>query len=156
MSTTEEGGTKIQKRKPPPQQMGAPSMGGSPAMMPPPPQRQQMPPGMDQGDYQQMMMQQQMAIQQQMAAQQQIPLEEGFMPKSILKKKSKFGKSFNFSDFKLSVFVVLIFVLLNSKIIWKQITRLPLMGSTDPSIIALLVNSLLAGIAFYIVSTQLS
>ena len=144
MSSADEGGTKIQKRPP----MGSP---------PPPSQQMPMqqrpsipPPGLD-DSYQQMLMQQQMQIQQQVAAQQQVPIE----PMAIKSKsnfKSKFSSSMKFSDFKLSIFVVLIFFLLNSKIVWKNIIRLPMMGTTDPSIIALIVNSILAGIAFYIIS----
>ena len=38
----------------------------------------------------------------------------------------------------------------------KQIIKLPMMGMVEPSIIALIVNSILAGIVFYIISIYLS
>jgi hypothetical protein len=50
--------------------------------------------------------------------------------------------------------VACIFVLLNSKIIWTQIIKFPFMGNVEPSIVALLVNSVLAGVIFYIISKQ--
>jgi hypothetical protein len=57
---------------------------------------------------------------------------------------------------KYSLIVVLVFMMLNSKIIWKQIIKLPFMGTVEPSILALVVNSLIAGIVFYFVTTKLS
>lgn len=56
---------------------------------------------------------------------------------------------------KYAILVSVIFILLNSKIIWKQILKLPLMGQVEPSIVALIVNSLLAGLVFYIASKYL-
>jgi hypothetical protein len=52
---------------------------------------------------------------------------------------------------KYSILVILIFVLLNSKIIWKQICKLPFMGSIEPSILALVFNSLLSGLIFFLI-----
>jgi hypothetical protein len=56
---------------------------------------------------------------------------------------------------KNAVLVVIIFFLLNSKIIWKQIIQFPFMGGVEPSIVALVVNAILAGMVFYLVSTFL-
>jgi hypothetical protein len=53
---------------------------------------------------------------------------------------------------KPSLVVVCIFLLLNSKMIWKQIIKLPLMGHVEPSIVALIVNAILAGIVFYVIT----
>ena len=47
---------------------------------------------------------------------------------------------------------LVLFILLNSKIIWRQIMKLPFMGSTEPSMIALIVNSLLAAIVYFIIT----
>jgi hypothetical protein len=99
-------------------------------MQPPPPQYQQQ-------------------QQQQVAMQKQIP-------KSILKKPQKFGVQMHNKNVKNSLIVVVIFVLLNSRMIWKALSRLPMMGTVEPSILALLVNSLLAGLVFYIISTRLN
>ena len=72
--------------------------------------------------------------------------------KSIMGIKSKFGESSdNSSNIKETIVVVLLFVVLNSKLIWKQLMKLPFMGSVEPSIIALIVNSLLAGIVYFII-----
>ena len=49
--------------------------------------------------------------------------------------------------------IALIFIILNSKIVWSQFGKLPFMGSMDPSMLALLINSLLSGIIFYIITT---
>ena len=66
--------------------------------------------------------------------------------------KSKFGDSSEGnSNFKETLIVVLLFVILNSKLVWKQLMKLPFMGSVEPSIIALIVNSLLAGIVYFII-----
>jgi hypothetical protein len=51
---------------------------------------------------------------------------------------------------------MVIFLLLNSKMVWKQIMLLPFMGGLDPSIVALVFNSVLAGLAFYLVSNFLN
>jgi len=156
----EEGGTKINRNKgPPPQQMGP-----SPQMGPPPqmgPQMGQMGPQMDPREAQ-MMMEQQMLQQQ---AMQQQP--QGFQQpnvnfgggRGILKKssfgKSSFGAAFESSTFKNAVLVTVIFLLLNSKLIWKQIIQLPFMGSVEPSMIALIANAVIAGMAFYLISNFL-
>jgi hypothetical protein len=94
----------------------------------------------------QIQMQQQMQQQQQMQPPQQIPIPQ---PRFV---KQKFGTPvIDSKTMKYSILVVLIFVILNSKIIWKQIQRLPFMGAMDPSIVALIVNSILAGIIFYVI-----
>jgi hypothetical protein len=154
----DEGGTKIQRNKgqsgqmmnsPPPQMMGAPQQMSSP----PPPQmdpqmQQQM---MQQQAYQQQMMQQQPQGYQQMPPQQQHAMGA---PRSILKKpsynKSPFGQGMDSATIKNSILVVVIFILLNSKMVWKQIMQLPFMGSVEPSIVALIVNSIIAGMIFYL------
>jgi hypothetical protein len=156
------GGTRIQRRKPqspPEQQMGnqmmqqqmgnqmGQQMGGPPPAMNPRMQQQMM---------QQQMMQQQMGNQMgpPMGQQMMAPKEE-LMPKLEFgqKFKSKFGSSsIDSKSFKMAMLVVIIFLMFNSKIIWKQITRFPMMGEVDPSIIALIVNALLAGIVFYLLS----
>jgi hypothetical protein len=69
--------------------------------------------------------------------------------------KSKFGNISNDTTFKRSLLVVLIFVILNSKIVWRQLAKFPFMGTIEPSIIALVANSLLAGIIFYLISKLL-
>jgi hypothetical protein len=80
------------------------------------------------------------------------------MPKSNFKRsggKSTFGMgnfSFNISEIKNALLVFLIFFILNSKMVWKQIIKLPFMGSVEPSMVALVVNSILAGILFYVIS----
>jgi flagellar motor switch/type III secretory pathway protein FliN len=72
--------------------------------------------------------------------------------KSIMGIKSKFGDSSgNNSNIKETIIVVLLFVVLNSKLIWKQLMKLPFMGTVEPSIIALIVNSLLAGIIYFVI-----
>ncbi len=159
------GGTRIQRRKPqspPEQQMGnqmmqqqmGNQMGGPPPAMNPRMQQQMM---------QQQMMQQQMGNQmgppmgQQMMAPPKEDLinDNRLMPKLEFgeRMKSKFGSSsIDSKSFKMAMLVVIIFLMFNSKIIWKQITRFPMMGEVDPSIIALIVNALLAGIVFYLLS----
>jgi hypothetical protein len=144
MNENEFGGTKLNKR-PQPQQ-----------------QQQQM----QQQMMQQQQMQQQQMPQQQMQPQQRMPTPEEMYQMQqmqqmaqpavvqaprILKQKSNFAANIDSKTLKYSILVVLIFVLLNSKIMWKQIQRLPFMGTVDPSIIALIVNSILAGVIFYLI-----
>ena len=130
----EEGGTKIQRRNvqmDPQQEM----------MMDPEQAQQQMDPRQQQMDpRQQQMLQQQMMHQQQQMHQQH-------------QQQSKKGGFIDFKSLKLSVVVALIFIILNSKIVWSQFGKLPFMGSMDPSMLALLINSLLSGIIFYIITT---
>jgi hypothetical protein len=85
----------------------------------------------------------------QQAPQMEQQAPQQFRPRGILRKSP-----FSFSDnsFKQAVLVSIIFVLLNSKIIWSQIIKLPFMGGMEPSILALIVNSILAAVIFYIVS----
>ena len=134
---SEEGGTVIKRNNgsgPPPQMM-----------------HQQQQPTMEQQMMHQQMMQQQMA-QQQMAQQQmmqQPELQLQQKPRGILKPTSF---SFNDSKLKKAVLVAIIFVILNSRIVWTQITKFPFMGGLEPSILALIVNSILAGLVFYIIS----
>jgi hypothetical protein len=77
-------------------------------------------------------------------------------PPKIIKEGNNAKSLFTINDkknnFKLSLLVVLLFILLNSKLIWSQIQKLPMMGNIEPSIIALLVNSILSGIIFYFIS----
>ena len=157
----EEGGTKINRNKgPPPQQMGPPPQMGQ--MGPPPQMGPQMGPQMDPREAQ-MMMEQQMLQQQamqQQGYQQPPPPNVNFGGgRGILKKssfgKSSFGAAFESSTFKNAILVIAIFLLLNSKLIWKQIIQLPFMGSVEPSIIALIVNAIIAGMAFYLISNFL-
>jgi len=161
-----EGGTKIQRRQPPPQQMG-PQMGQQMGQQMGPQMGQQM------SQEQMAMMQQQQMMQQQAAKQQmgqqqmgQQNTQSSFVeyPPSILKNKNipgllKMPKnvSFSFQDSttKNTILVIVLFVILNSRLIWKNIARLPMMGKIEPSIVALGVNSLIAGIAYYIISTKL-
>jgi len=172
-----EGGTKIQRRNVqqiPVQQMNG---GPDPRMM-----QQQMGGGQQMSQEEMMMMQQRqqmMMQQQQMQQQQQDPrmiqqqmmqqqmMQEQMMqkqiPKGILKKSSlknnnsnNFCFSWNNVNVKNSVIVVVIFILLNSRIIWRALSRMPMMGAVEPSILALVVNSLIAGIVFYFVTTKLS
>lgn len=77
------------------------------------------------------------------------------VPPPIFKQKSSFGVGGGMGkgDIKYPILVVLIFILLNSKIVWTQIARLPFMGSVEPSLVALIVNSILAGVVFYCFKT---
>jgi len=112
---------------------------------------------------QQMMMQQQQQQQMQQVQQQQMASHYAMdkqIPKGILKtgsyNKENFNFSFNNVNVKNSIIVVVIFILLNSRIIWRALSRIPMMGTVEPSILALVVNSLIAGIVFYFVTTKLS
>jgi len=136
----EEGGTRIQRRP-----------------------QQQVPQQDPQMEQQAMMQQQQAMMQQQQAMQQQqgYPQQQVYVPQAInrvipppLRGKIK---SFDMDSqlFKNALLVTIIFVLLNSKLVWKQIIRFPFMGGVEPSIVALVVNSILAGILFYIISNYL-
>jgi hypothetical protein len=156
MSSPEEGGTKIQKRNSVPPMMG----GGGPPQMAPQGMPQQMDPRMSQ---EQMMMMQQQQMQQQQLQQQQMQQQPqgyqinsmGAPKKGILRKSSFGGVSMDSPTIKNTILVVIIFLALNSKILWKQILQFPFMGGVEPSIIALVVNSILAGIIFYLVSSFL-
>ena len=147
--SSEEGGTKLQKRNRPQQMSQAPQpqfepqqvytrQQGPPQQQMPPQMGQQMPP------QQQMSPQQQMQMAQQMGQQMPRPYQ-GIIKKPMLEN----------SNTKSAILVVLIFLLLNSKIVWKQIINLPMMGSMEPSMVALIFNSLLAGIIFYIIINYL-
>ena len=133
----EEGGTKIGRRPPPQQQ---------------PVQQQQQQQPVQQQPVQQVQQQvQQPRIQR---VQQEIPREAPEQVESV----STFGKrgkyfKFNASEFKNAILVIVIFILLNSKMIWSQIQKFPMMGSMDPSMLALLVNSVIAGMSFYVISS---
>jgi len=140
----QEGGTRI-NRSGPPQQQGPPDN----MMSQQRPPQQQMDP-QEAAYYQQQAQQQAYQQAQQQAQQQPRPA------KGILKQSSNFGKSafggYDAATFKNALLVTLIFVLLNSKMIWKQIIQFPMMGTVDPSIIALIVNSIIAGMVFYLIS----
>lgn len=135
--SAEEGGTRIQRNK---QQQQGQQQG---------PSQQQQEQAMQQQLYQQQLYEQQMEQQQKVFEQPKHALQDQFVPRGILKKTS-----FSISDpsFKEAVLVAIIFVLLNSRIIWSQILKLPFMGGIEPSIMALLVNSILAAVVFYIFS----
>jgi hypothetical protein len=147
-SNVEEGGTRIQRK--PVQQQQFPEM---------------LPPQVDprQVAQQQQMYQQQQTYQQQQMYQQQVPQVppqqqvQQMIPRQQVRSTFKQNNYVDFDSkmFKYSVLVTVIFLLLNSKIIWKQIMQFPFMGGVEPSIIALLVNSLLAGIVFYMISNSL-
>jgi hypothetical protein len=138
--SSEEGGTRIQRRAPPQQ---------------PPPQQND--PRFAQREQ---VYQPEQMYQEQMNVPQNMPVIQQPLPRGILR-KGKFSNSNGFIDynsvtFKYAIIVTCIFVLLNSKIIWKQIIQFPFMGGMEPSILALLINSLLAGIIFYVVSSVIS
>jgi hypothetical protein len=40
--------------------------------------------------------------------------------------------------------------------IWRTLQKMPMMGTVDPSILALIVNSVIAGIVFYIISSKVN
>lgn len=139
MNESEFGGTKLQRK--PPQQMQQPSQ-----QMQQQQPSQQMQPTQQQMQQMQQMQQQQMQMPPQQMQQQQMPF--------IKSSKESFSK-IDSKSMKYAILVVLIFIILNSKIIWKQILKLPMMGSMEPGIIALIVNSILAGVIFYVVTTIL-
>ena len=165
MSSPEEGGTKLQKRKPQQIQQQSQQM-----MMDQPPtfqQQRQIPQQMPQ----QMQMPQQIPQQMQMPPQpDQIPRqspEEMFNQGirvsekargnvvEIPPKKTESKSAFGFTDsstFKYALLVSVIFIVLNSKIVWRQLIKLPFMGTVEPSMIALIVNSILAGIAYFVIA----
>lgn len=66
------------------------------------------------------------------------------------KSKSRFGSSSGSGN---ALLVGVLFCVLNSKIIWRQIIKLPFMGNVEPSIIALIINSIIAAIAYYVITT---
>ncbi len=123
----EEGGSPVRRRRAPPQQHH----------QPPP-----MDPGMDFYDPNSM--------------NQRVPPPPP--PEPVISKssfKSRFGSGTSSDSFKYSLLVAVIFILLNSKIIWTQIMKFPGMGTMEPSIIALVVNGLLAAMAFFVVHSFL-
>jgi hypothetical protein len=65
-------------------------------------------------------------------------------------KKETFTSKINI-HMKYSIIVAILFIILNSKIIWTQISKLPMMGAFEPSILALIFNSVLSGILFYFI-----
>lgn len=143
-------------------------VGGTPLRRKPPPQQQQMPQQMPQQQsvdpqqvYQQQMLQQQQQHQQmlqqqqqqQMLQQQQQPIMH---PKETFKMPTKSSfLSLDDKNVKNSLLVVVLFILLNSKIIWKEITKIPFMGTIEPSILALIVNSIIAGVVYYLITNYL-
>ena len=134
----EEGGTKIVRNQGPPPQMG--------------PQMGQMGPQMDPREAQMMMGQHMLHQEPQMQPNVNFGGGRGTLKKSL---KSSFGSAFELSNFKNALLVTIIFLLLNSKLIWKQIIQLPFMGGAEPSMIALIANAVIAGMAFYFVSNFL-
>ena len=156
---SEEGGTKIQRRNVQqiPQQ-------GSPNTGPTGPDQQQMMMQQQQMMMQQQQQQQMMQQQQQQQNYQQQPLMDqrnviinNQIPNSIKNGKNYFkGVDFSNKNVKNSIIVVVLFILLNSRMIWKAIAKIPMMGTVEPSVLALIVNSLIAGIVFYIISTKVN
>jgi hypothetical protein len=135
----EEGGTKI--RRPPRQQPIQPQS------MPQLPSDQQYQP------QQIMPQQQQRPSAQDLYQQQQAPQQQPRPPAPFeMPFKEKFSTNGISKSIKYSVLVMLIFILLNSKLVWKQLIKLPFMGTVEPSIIALIVNSIIAGIVFFIIT----
>ena len=133
--SSEAGGTKIQRKQPQQQQQMS--------QQPSPQQIQQMQQQPQQQMHQQVSPQQMQQIQMQQQQQMQMPQ---------FAKKSNFGKiDTDSKTFKYTLLVVLLFIVLNSKIIWKQLSRFPMMVQIEPSIIALFINSLLAGVIFYVI-----
>lgn len=165
MEKEEVGGTKIKRRQPQQGQMN-PNQGIPQVQMNQ--MNDQMPPQipMNQGPQQMMQMNQgqmnqgptpeQIMMLQQMQQQNGNGMgrrqEGGFHMGST---KSKFGNLGNDTSFRYSLLVVLIFVILNSKIVWRQLSKFPFMGTVEPSIIALIANSILAGVIFYLISKLL-
>ena len=149
---SEEGGTKLQKRRPqvaPQQQMRQQSYEipeQMPVQMP-----QQMPAQIQRPTAEELFKQQPPQVPQQMQMPQvpQPQVRETLI--EIPKKKSMFGATES-PSFKNAILVAVIFVVLNSKIVWRQIIKLPFMGTVEPSMIALVINSLLAAIAYYIIT----
>ena len=87
------------------------------------------------------------------------PMQQGPPPRgnevNIPVVKSNFAKSkFGLLDsgFKNALLVIVLFIVLNSKIVWRQVMKLTFMGSVEPSMIALFVNSIIAGVAYYIIT----
>jgi len=138
----QEGGTKIRRnvqqipQQPPPNLMQQQNV----MQQQIPQQPQNIPPHV-----QQQIMQQQM-IQQQIAQKPQPVLPQ--------QKKNRFGVQIENKNIKNSVIVIIIFIILNSKIIWRALSKMPMMGTLEPSIVALIVNSVLAGIVFFIISSK--
>jgi len=169
-----EGGTKINRKpklvnsppqmnaSPPQQQMVPPpqQMGPPPQQMGPPPQQMGPPP--------QQMRPQYNEPPQQMRPQYNEPPQYNEVPPPryssrnkenygapviIPNKKSNFGSILDNSNFKNSLLVVFLFIILNSKLVWKQIQKIPMMGKVEPSMVALIFNSILAGIIFFLIKT---
>jgi hypothetical protein len=149
---SEEGGTKLEKRRPVPQpqqqmqQQAYQIPEQPPTFMQVP---QQMPREVQRPTAEELFKQQPIQVPQQMQMPQAIPRETLV---EIPKKKSMFGATTESDTFKNAILVAVIFVVLNSKIVWRQIIKLPFMGSVEPSMIALVINSLLAAIAYYIIT----
>ena len=129
---SEEGGTKLPRRRPVQQMQQQEQQPSAPQMA----QQQQ---------YQQQMQYQQMQQQQQ---QPQIHVQS--QPHF-----NRFNLSFDDKNLKNTGLVVLIFFILNSKMVWKEIVKIPFMGQVEPSIIALVVNAVIAGVIYYIVTNYL-
>ena len=90
--------------------------------------------------------------------QQQGHFSQGNLSAQLTKsRKSKFSLDhlMDKSEIKNSILVVVLFIFLNSKMIWTQIGKAPLMGSVEPSLLALIINSIIAGIVFYLITTYL-
>ena len=136
---SEEGGTKLPRRRPVQQmQQQQEQQPSAPQMA----QQQQYQQQMQQQQYQQQMQQQQYQQQQHV----QIQPHPHF---------NRFNISFDDKNLKNTGLVVMIFFILNSKMVWKEIVKIPFMGQVEPSIIALVVNAIIAGVIYYIVTNYL-
>ena len=61
----------------------------------------------------------------------------------------KAGKYYKVKE---AAIVVVIFLILNSKIFWSQLMKIPGMGMIEPSIFALISNAILSGVIFYLIT----
>jgi hypothetical protein len=161
MNENEFGGTKIQ-RKPSSQVPQAPQMMDPRQMQQIDPQqmdpRQMDPRQMDPRQVQQMDPRQVQQMDPRQVQQMDPRQVQQMGPRPVQQQVPFFGRKETLVDekvMKYAILVILIFIILNSKIIWKQIMKLPMMGTTEPSIVALIVNSIIAGIIFYVVTTMI-
>ena len=148
------GGTKLNKKPkqnmaPPPQQM---QQSPPPNYGPPPPQQmQQGPPPSYAPPPQQMQQGPPPGYARPISPQPPPPRPRG--EQVVIPEKSSFKSKFSGSSgTNNAILVAVLFLILNSKIVWRQLMKLPFMGAVEPSMIALIVNSILAGIVFFIIT----
>jgi len=165
MSDENVGGTKIMRRQPPPPPMTPPPMAQQPIVQP------QIIDQPEQISYQRPQFGQKQNFESTdyprspiLKKPKTVTFEEQSNPEIINPEiiKPKNNKS-NFSftnifkcdlsdNLKTSILVCVLFVIFNSKIVWRQIIKLPFMGTVEPSMLALIINSILAGLAFFIIT----